>query len=94
MGMCPSRGRIGYKMAKQGGTATTTDRESRRTGEISYPVDDEKEGCCTTMSQRSPRRKNKLEKSITEMNRTSGFEERNTPKVGLPNPSPSQNGCV
>ena len=36
MGMCPSRRRMGYKMAKQGGTATTTDRERRRTGEISY----------------------------------------------------------
>ena len=47
MGMCPSRRRMGYKMAKQGGTATTTNREKQGPGEISYPVDDEKEECCT-----------------------------------------------
>ena len=94
MGMCPSRGRIGYKMAKQGGTATTTDRERLGAGEISYPVDVEREKCSTTMSQRGPRGRKKTGIRYNRDEPHQRIQKRNTPKVGLPNPSPSQNGCV
>ena len=51
-------------MAKQCGTATTTNREKQGPGEISYPVDDEKEERSTTMSQRGPRKKKKSWKQV------------------------------
>ena len=94
MGICPSRRCIGYKMAKQGGTATTTNREKQGTGEISYQVDDEKEECCTTMSQRGPRRKKETGNRYNRDEPHRRIQERNTPKVRLSNPTPSQNGCV
>ena len=92
--MCPSRRRIGYKMAKQSGTATTTNQEKQGTGEISYPVDDKKEECCTTMSQRGPRRKKETGNRHNRDEPHRWIQERNALKVRLSNPTPSQTGCV
>ena len=81
-------------MAKQGGTATTTDREKQGTGEIRYPVNDEKEECCTTMSQRGPRRKKETGNRYNRDEPHRRIQGRNTLKVRISNPSLSQNGCV
>ena len=62
--MCPSRGRIGYKMAKQGGTATTTNREKQGAGEISYPVDDEKNSVVRHNVSARPKKKKKNWKQV------------------------------
>jgi len=59
-------------MAKQGEQLQQQIEKNGGTGEISYPADDEKE-YCTTMSQRGPRERKKLNIGITDMNRTSGF---------------------
>ena len=72
MGMCPSRRRMGYKMAKQGGTATTTNREKQGPGEISYPVDDEQKNVVRQCLSEAQEEEKNLVTGITGMNPDSG----------------------
>ena len=62
-------------MAKQGGTATTTDREKQGPGEISYPVDDEKNSVVRQCLSEAQEEGKKMETGIAGMNRTSGFRK-------------------